>query len=123
MANIEHIPWVRIKSIAAASMIAPTLAGVYAYGIVEREVAGLPVGTYSWAYVGRSDNLARRFSDHDVIRERDPALRQWLADNRERAEVWYASMQAGQTKAIEKHLIRELQPLCNRRRYTDGGEK
>lgn len=115
----EERQWHRIRSISAAAEMAPEMPGVYAYGPASRHVLGLPVGLRSWVYVGMSKNLASRFRGHKAARERQPELRDWLAQNRRSAEVWYSTAQEDEIAELERYLIRKLNPRLNKIKYRE----
>jgi excinuclease UvrABC nuclease subunit len=112
----DRLRWERVISAEAAALVAPPLAGVYIIGAVTT-CANLPV-TITWLYVGRSGNLQRRLSQHDPIAEVHPELREWMVSGRGHSETWYTVTEKDLAKQIEMHLIRELNPLLNRIKYT-----
>jgi len=120
MPSEKERQWHRIRSISAAASMAPEMPGVYAYGMITRHVLGLPVGLRSWTYIGKSNNLAARFRSHKAARESRPELRDWIARNRKKAEVWYSVAEADEIGDLEKDLIRKLKPHLNKVKYQGG---
>lgn len=120
MPSEKERQWHRCRSISAAASMAPEMPGVYAYGLITRHVLGLPVGLRSWVYIGKSKNLAARFRSHKAVRESQPELRDWIARNRKKAEVWYAVADIEEIGDLEKALIRRLSPRLNRVKYQGG---
>lgn len=105
--------WRRVRTPGAASRVAPTIRGVYAFGEVEA-IEGLPVGM-TWRYVGRSQNLRQRLGQHAPLLETNPDLRDWLACHHDTAELWFASTATNaEARALEMRLVRALKPTFNK---------
>ncbi len=120
MPSEKERQWHRFRSISAAASMAPEMPGIYAYGMITRHVLGLPVGLRSWTYIGKSKNLAARFRSHEAARESQPELREWIARNRKKAEVWYSVADVDEIGDLEKTLIRGLNPRLNKMKYRGG---
>src|SRR5262245_1858077 len=112
-AVFENLDWQRVAPAASASLVAPTLPGVYAYGEVQQSLR-LP-SSIRWVYVGRSgSNLRRRLTEHRPEYEQNPHLRDWLERARHVGELWYATTDADTAALIELKLIQVLAPPFNR---------
>ncbi len=68
------------------------------------------------AYVGKSDNLRRRFVEHYEAEE-NPLLAAVMA--RPIGELRFAWVVTAEADQLERQLIRALDPQCNRIKYTN----
>ena len=98
----------------------PDEPGVYVIKSVERYL-GLPV-KHDVVYVGKSENLRRRYREHSNFAKEHNAelLKRRLNDP---LEFWYAIAQRGKIAFFEKELISNLNPTVNKVRYVNHGEK
>jgi hypothetical protein len=96
----------------------PERAGVYVLARVSRQY-GLPV-TFEVLYVGRSKNFRRRYREHAVLHEPNPALNRLVISDNQGVEFWYAVMDVSQTSEAERELIRHFLPSANRIQYKGG---
>ena len=112
--EIEFPNW-RKQKLRSAALRAPNSPGVYVIGKAH-SFWGLP-RFYEWAYIGRSDSLRRRLKDHLPMQEKNRGLQEWLIKNLDSIEVWYLSTGKAESRAIEKRLIKSLNPKHNVIRY------
>ena len=64
-------------------------------------------------YVGESNNLQRRLSEHLPDNEKNPELRDYIASNYDTAICWFARVDGDKTKAVQDELISRLRPCFN----------
>lgn len=108
----HRLAWQRIRSYAKATEIAPPTIGVYAIGNATR-VNDLPV-RFNWVYIGISESIRRRLSEHTTAREQNVPLRNWLNTARTPVEIWYATTPTLEAAhELETHLINTLSPEFN----------
>ena len=113
-----HINWKNIQFIKHFAYRIPKLAGIYAIADVSR-ILGLPTDI-QLLYVGRAQNLKKRFLDHiDPRREHNKGLLSRNTTNN--FEFWFFELSEDKINHFEKYLIRESNPLENSIRYK--GEK
>ena len=101
--------WKRLGSPRLAARLAPRAEGLYVIGEVDRRT-GLPIDI-DWVYVGQAVDLARRIGQHTQSAERQPALRQWLAQagqGTKLIEVWYRLVPKSELDDEERRLIHML---------------
>lgn len=92
----------------------PTCSGIYVIKQVER-VMGLPV-SHEIIYVGKSNNLRRRFKEHCNPRsEHNNVLLN--ASWKNILEFWFAKIEVENLDEIERKLINNLEPITNIVRY------
>ena len=92
----------------------PATSGVYVIKQVER-IMGLPI-SHEIIYVGKSNNLQRRFKEHcDPRTEHNAQLfnASWEND----LEFWYAEIAREKINKVERELIKNLEPITNIVRY------
>ncbi len=90
----------------------PALPGLYAIGHDE-SVEGLEVRRV-YVYIGMSDNLRRRMSEHAPKREKKRELKKYLKGNLHRVKCWYTTeVPAKRLRSVEKLLIAEFNPVYN----------
>ena len=116
MITMEGIRWQRANSLEAAQAQAPRLSGVYAIAKASC-VANLPI-SLEWVYVGRTKNLRRRLDEHGPIMEKHEQMRDWIIENRDAIETWFALLDGETSVELEKLLVRDLRPCFNRIRYS-----
>ena len=88
----------------------PDCSGVYAYVEVEREF-GLPKNITHY-YIGKSNNLRRRFIEHNLKKEQNPIFHQ--VKNKGNLEFWWRTAPTQEIDQIEKQLINSFKPHGNR---------
>ncbi|BAN34911.1 hypothetical protein SCD_n01075 [Sulfuricella denitrificans skB26] len=113
-----ELGWVSSRTLEMAAIKAANRSGVYLIGKVYK-IGQVPV-LYDWVYVGRSDRLGRRLREHQLIREENPGLKEWLRKNQGGIEVWFAATASTESIGLEKRLIKELLPEFNRIEYKQG---
>jgi excinuclease UvrABC nuclease subunit len=89
-------------------------AGVYVVKKVTR-IMGLPLPE-KIVYVGKSNNLQRRFKEHCNIKS-EHNLGLLKVNLNEELEFWFSATKESEITDIESHLVRELDPLTNIVRY------
>ncbi|MER6280280.1 hypothetical protein ABT202_28965 [Streptomyces sp900105245] len=72
--------------------------------------------TQTWMYVGKARSLPARLTRHQVHLEKNRLLRDWLHRPGER-QLYYAEVELDMLDQVERDLISQLQPRCNRMRY------
>ncbi len=108
----DKTPTWRIRSITTSLTHVPALPGLYAIGHDET-VAGLEVRRV-YVYIGMSDNLRRRLSEHDPMREQKRLLKKYMKDNLHKVKCWYTTeVPAERLRSVEKLLIAEFDPAYN----------
>ena len=107
----QSMRWSQFASLKLAIAMAPPREGVYAIGLRVASY-GLPT-TFSWAYIGRSENLQYRLARHQPWVETNSGLKNWLLENLGHSEVWFALTPDGRSRAAEKRLVRAHKPLHN----------
>ena len=112
--------WRRIRSFSKAQAVAPAHTGVYVIGESTR-LYDLPT-RFRWVYVGVSNNVQRRLSEHTSRSEKNRLLRNWLASSM-RVEVWYALTNTmNEAMLLEKALVSQLGPEFNTHHKTPEGQ-
>ena len=107
--------WRQAGLLSGSSYTVPPISGVYAIG-KPIDVSGLP-SKMQWVYVGRTNDLSRRLSEHEPINEVNIELRDWVVANLTSAEAWYTIAVPEIAKDLEIKLVRALKPKFNRIRY------
>lgn len=111
----------RMKHIASANTHLPASAGLYVIGH-EESLLGLELHR-TYVYVGKTQNMRRRLSEHTHLTEMHPELASYLRRNRDRVRIWYTTdVVASDVDALERRLIRELKPEFNRIKYEEGAK-
>ena len=106
----------RAKSLTSTVGHVSASAGLYAIGHIDSTL-GLELGR-TIMYIGQSKNLRRRFAEHSHLAESNPCLASYLRRNRSRVRIWYATdVPRLQINTLERQLIRQLDPVCNRVKY------
>jgi predicted GIY-YIG superfamily endonuclease len=111
----KNTRWTPVRLVPGAEKILPPLPGVYVYAEVERTL-GIP-RCVRGVYVGRASDLSRRCGEHLPRREENARFRQWLRSTRD-AELWFVVTTEEESRALERELIRELDPPFNVVRYS-----
>lgn len=93
----------------------PELSGIYLVAQISR-IHGLPLDMQV-LYVGRANNLRRRYRSHVDLREQNPALNRLVASGRTDIEFWWAALPDGELDAAERRVIKDLMPVANRVTY------
>ena len=101
----------RSKPVSSSNSAVPAVAGVYAIGHSDT-LHDLEIGR-TYVYVGETNNLQRRLSEHLPVSEENPGLSEYLVDNYDVAICWYARVDAKKTKAVQDDLIVRLRPCFN----------
>jgi excinuclease UvrABC nuclease subunit len=113
-----QLQW-HVKKVSTSNSQVAEAPGIYAIGHQE-DVCGLPLQHHVF-YVGRSENLRRRLSQHDLRLESNPRVVSYLRANIGRVRIWYAYVASPkQLSELEKHLIQALDPKGNRLKYKSG---
>lgn len=108
------MPWKYVDYHQVLGHELPKAPGVYAVLRVRRK-AGIPFDL-SVLYVGKSQNLQRRFSQHtDPYRQHNKTLNS--LNELQGLEFWYVPAIVTDLDVIERQLIRELAPSGNVVRY------
>lgn len=108
------------KKVLTSTYYVSERPGIYIIGR-EEDVEGLPVSS-EFAYVGKTKNMRRRLAEHEKLAENNPLLRAYFERHGPRVRVWYTTdLQRAELDDLERNLIRELKPACNRIRYTKRG--
>ena len=115
-AQEPRLNWRSHGSLTGAITTAPPHPGIYAFGRRD-SVLGLPEN-FEWAYIGRSDQLQNRLRSHLPHVERNVGLRSWLLKHINNIEVWFATMTAQESRSLEASLVRRLNPIHNRIRFS-----
>ena len=77
----------------------------------------------TYVYIGKTQNLRRRLSEHTHLTETHPFLADYLRRHRHSAKIWYTvDIDSKAVDGLEKKLIRELKPEFNRLKYVGGTE-
>ena len=103
--------WKIENNLRSAALKAGSFPGIYSIGS-RHEVGGLPV-KYDHFYIGKSNNLERRFKEHLPRIEKNSKLRHWLIENRNRYVVLFAYFDEKDLYRVEKDYIKQLQPKYN----------
>ncbi|GLS89941.1 hypothetical protein GCM10007916_10080 [Psychromonas marina] len=116
--EIECLQWVKYGSLTSAALMSPTKPGVYAL-CINRKVYGLSISV-DWGYIGRSDKLNRRLTEHLPKNEKNDLLKKWIFSHYNNIEVWVATTATKkQSRLAEKELVRELNPTINKIKFTE----
>ena len=106
--------WESIKMSSALAERVPADSGVYAISEVNR-IHGMPFIS-GVIYVGKSNNLKRRFKEHnDPWREHNEVLNDKTMSGE--LEFWFLKISIKKMDTLEKQLINEMSPLTNKIRY------
>ena len=109
----------RMKHLASANTHLPAAFGLYVIGHDERLI-GLELSR-TYVYVGKTQNMRRRLSEHTHLSELHPGLAEYLRQNRQRVRIWYTTdIDPKDVDSLERRLIRELEPKFNRIKYGEG---
>src|SRR4051794_57331 len=112
---LQNLSWHRVRAGRAAGTAVPSLPGVYAYAAVD-ESYGLPTSV-EWMYIGKARRLSRRLGQHDPVRESNPGLSRWLAEEGASSQLWYSVLPSKELDVVEQELIRTIRPKFNRILY------
>lgn len=94
----------------ALSFLIPKESGVYAI-VRLRRIMGLPT-QLEVLYVGKSNNLRRRFAEHaNPWREHNEVLNS--ITDRDNWEFWYLGLPQKELNTAERDLIRASNPITN----------
>lgn len=106
------IKW-RCKHLRTTMARVPKSPGLYAYGTIE-EVHGLEKSR-KIIYVGQTDDLYRRLSEHSADREKNPQLRHYLQHTKDDVLCWYCPIDFPKKKRleIEQEMIEYMAPSMN----------
>ena len=111
---MKDLQW-KNKKYAESDLLVPESTGVYVITRVQYN-AGLPI-TVIPIYVGQSRNLKRRLSQHLPWNETNPDLASFLRHHVSEVEIWYATVDLDDLDAVERILIKKLDPEFNKLRY------
>lgn len=111
---MKDLQW-KNRKYAESDLFVAESTGVYVITRV-RYNAGLPI-MVTPIYVGQSKNLKRRLSQHLPWNETNPDLASFLRRHVAEIEIWYATVSLGDLDAVERTLIRKLDPEFNKLRY------
>ena len=114
----ESLVWNEVRSLSAASLRAGNAPGVYLIGGLH-EKSGIPM-LYEWVYVGRSNSLGRRLTEHLPANEQNPQLRTWLRTAGNVLVARFAVTTLPDSISLERHLVRTLTPKHNRIAFKNG---
>ncbi|SFP61532.1 hypothetical protein SAMN05660464_3698 [Geodermatophilus dictyosporus] len=89
----------------------PASSGIYVIAKVSK-IHGLPM-TCEWLYAGQSNNLRRRYVEHNHWSEPNPGLD--ALRYQESCEFWWTAAPLEELDEIEADLIDALKPAANRR--------
>jgi len=104
------------KKYSTSNTLVPDLPGVYVIGHT-LTTHDLPI-KHVYVYVGISDNLKRRFKEHEPASERNQELADYLHKPAVNKRIWYiVERSKGSREELEKVLIRELKPEFNKIKY------
>lgn len=100
-----------VKQLSSSNSHVPALPGIYVIGHT-RTYHGLVIARH-YAYVGKTDNLRRRLTEHLPANEQNPALRNYIRDLTPGARCWYTMVDAAKLDRVERELITKLDPKFN----------
>ena len=101
----------RSKRVASSNSTVPTAPGVYAIGRSDT-LHDLEISR-TYVYVGETKDLQRRLNEHLPANEKNPGLREYIANNYDDAICWFARVDAAETRAVQDDLIFRLRPRFN----------
>lgn len=110
--------WFTVGFDLGREIVVPERSGVYVLARISRQY-GLPV-TFEVLYVGKPKNLRRRYREHAVLHEPNPALNRLVVSDNQGVEFWFAVMDDSKTSEAERELIRHFLPGANRIQYKGG---
>ncbi len=118
---MSNEPVWRMKHVASANSHLPASPGLYAIGH-EETLLGLELQR-TYVYIGKTQNMRRRLSEHTHLSELHPDLAGYLRRNRGLVRIWYTTdIDPKDIDGFERRLIRDLNPEFNRIRYEEGGK-
>ncbi len=89
----------------------PQKSGVYVMGAVEY-CRGLE-SSRKYIYVGRTNDLQRRFKEHGPVNEPKKGFRDYMQKHVHAIKYWYCLVPENKTKAEEEFLIQKFSPRFN----------
>jgi excinuclease UvrABC nuclease subunit len=111
----EVLQW-HVKRVSTSNIQVAPRPGIYIIGHSD-EILGLSFNT-EFFYVGKSENLKRRITQHDLRLEDNPRVIRYLKMRSSHAYIWYSYIQdKRKLDETEKFLIRTLKPKGNRLEY------
>lgn len=117
--KMRDLDWKWAKYGPGLDCVVPTSPGIYALASVRR-VHGLPT-EMEYIYIGKSNNLRRRWTEHLDIREPNPGLHG--LGGRYTYEFWWIVMPVDQLSRVEAELIAEIKPPANRIGKRENGSR
>lgn len=106
--------WFEVNLVRIEDGSIPMVSGVYVIKQVQR-IMGLPI-SHKIIYIGKSNNLRRRFKEHcDPRTEHNAEL--FNTSWEHELEFWYAEISKDKIDKVERELIRNLEPITNIVRY------
>lgn len=104
----------RVVCVTASSSGVPARPGLYALGHCD-EFEGLESGR-TYVYIGRANNLRRRFEEHSVQNEPKPGLQDYIRKNQDKAKFWFTTEVEPDSRdlgILERCLIDRFKPRYN----------
>ncbi|MEI2361843.1 GIY-YIG nuclease family protein [Priestia megaterium] len=87
----------------------PKRSGIYAILHVVRE-HGFPI-SHRIIYVGKSNNLQRRWKEHLDPNEKNPSIRK--VQHSDNLEFWWRPYPLSKLSEVESELIKKIKPYAN----------
>lgn len=106
--------WSQVSFEQGLEILVPKRSGVYVVVVAWRHY-GLPANI-RYIYIGKSNNLRRRYREHASSGELDLELNR-LGGSNEKAEFWWVTLANDELDTVERSLIRSLMPEANRVLY------
>ncbi len=107
---MERMRWQTAKYGRGLERVAPTSSGLYAIAQVRR-YGGL-IEDFEYLYIGRSNNLRRRWREHVDLAEPNPGL--LGLDGSTGHEFWWTTLPLDRLAETEAELIGHFRPPHNR---------
>lgn len=106
------VPWKwHERWLSSSSNGVPEEFGLYVFGKVEY-CRGLESGR-EYAYIGRTNNLRRRFKEHGPVNEPKAGFRAYMQEHARAMKYWYCLVPANEIKAEEEFFIQKFRPRFN----------